>query len=134
MSKKISSDKMPIGKIITIIVTVGVVAILGLIGYNYISSYLANNSEVSQEEFREAHDFLNKRLDSLQFDVDVIILNLDTLKSDNVVLKNGQKLLLENDQEIIDNVDTLKKGLSLVFQVVTTNTNRNSLREFIKNW
>lgn len=72
-----------------------------------------NGQTVKVTEFREAHDLLNKRIDSLSKTLKNVEANVDTLKTEL--------------REMEVNVDTLKKGQAIIYgavQDVNNKTNR----------
>ncbi len=58
-------------------------------------TFYYNSQNVTKQEFRIAHQLLNKRIDTLSYKLDSVQLSLDSLNSGQKTLKSGQRVLLK---------------------------------------
>jgi len=105
----------------TILSIIGVVAFLLVISASFNQGC---NNPVSRQEFEQAHDYLNKR-------VDTVIVNQQEMQKKIDSIVNAMKRIERNQKNIIYSIDTLKAGQILIYSEVT---NFNSQNETKQNW
>lgn len=106
-------------KILRNLVHVILFGVVAFLGYQYIT----HRDYVTTETFRDAHQVLNRKVDSLRDQVDFLAKNQDTILMNQEALQDGQ-------EKLISNQDSLKKGQSVIFQEVS-NEEGPSLKDFL---
>ena len=115
-------------KIGTNLITIAIVTILVTIAGIFIFNKLFPDDTVGKEYYDKRMDKQDIRLDSLILVTKRIDLNIDTIN-----LKTN--LVLNNQIILQDNMDTLKKGQSILYQGITKSSNlRSYFQKLIREW
>ena len=97
---------------------------------------------VSQEEFRNTHNYLNARIDTLSDKLDEVTWIVEGIDSNVIIIGNRQTQMITQIVILEGGIDTLKLGQFLIFDEVSNfNTRKESainwnslLENFVKSW
>ena len=105
-------------KYILIIVTI---IFLGAVGY----SIYKDNQAVTHKEFKQAHLFLNTRIDTINIKLDNIKVLTDSIKIQLNKIECNQDSIKEQLFMVNQNHDSLKAGQIIIYRQITQKSNIN---------
>ena len=108
-----------------------IITITALLGIAFIALNGCDNNGVSQQEFQEAHTYLNERIDTMQVKLDSVqwLISQLNVKVDTI----GERQVRMYDKIIIieRDIDTLKIGQIIIYDEVAGTGNETESK---RNW